>query len=105
LGDLEHCAADLIPIADADDIVRQSFDREILAELPVDEIRPLQLLLPVAIRFDLVDEDGSLLTSVAVEIALTIADQIQPADATAAMHRSFPYPGAHCAPPPCDIPR
>jgi hypothetical protein len=70
----------LITVADASDIVRQSFDREVLAELSVDEVGPLELVLPVAIRFDLVDEDGSLLTPVAGQVALTVSVQIQPAD-------------------------
>src|SRR5215471_18924233 len=33
LSDLEQCAADLITVADANGIVRQAFDREVLAEL------------------------------------------------------------------------
>src|SRR5215470_19880795 len=70
LSDLEQSAADLVTVADAHGIVWQPFDREVLAELPVDEVGPLQLLLPVAIRFDLVDEDGALLTAVSREVAL-----------------------------------
>ncbi len=76
LSDLEHGAADLIAIAYANGIVGQSFDREILAELSVDEIGAAQLLLPVAICFNLVDEDRSLLASVAAQIALTISVQV-----------------------------
>ena len=90
LSDLEQRAADLITVADAHGIVGQSFDREVLAELSVDEVGPLQLLLPVAIRFDLVDEDGALLTPVPGQVALTVSVQIQPADATAATHRILP---------------
>jgi hypothetical protein len=41
LSDLEQCAADLITVADANGIVGQSFDREVLAELSVDEVGPL----------------------------------------------------------------
>jgi hypothetical protein len=73
LSDLEQCAADLITVADANGIVGQSFDREVLAELSVDEVGPLQLLLPVAIRFDLVDEGCPLLTPVAGQVALTVS--------------------------------
>src|SRR5260370_2945938 len=61
LSDLEQRAADLIAIADAHLILGQSSDLELLAELPVDEVDPLQLLLPIAIAFDLVDENGSFL--------------------------------------------
>jgi hypothetical protein len=42
----------------------------------MDEVRPLQLLLPIAIRFDLVNEDGTLLASVPGQIALTVSVQI-----------------------------
>src|SRR6516165_12648573 len=68
-SDLEQCTADSITVADTNGIVRQSLDREVLAELSVDKVGPLQVLLPVAIRFDLVDEDGLLLTPVANQIA------------------------------------
>ena len=105
MSDLEQCAADLITVADANGIVGQSFDREILAELSVDEVGPLQLLLPVAIRFDLVDEGGSLLTPVAGQVALTVSVQIQPADPTAATHRIFPDPGVYSATLPLDVAR
>src|SRR5947199_10443898 len=73
LGDLEQRAADLITVADAHCIVGQSFDREVLTELSMDEVGPLQLVLPIAIRFDLIDEDGALLTPVPRHVALTVS--------------------------------
>src|SRR5208283_4605352 len=105
LSDLEKCAADLKAIADAHDIISQSFDRKILTELPVNEIAPLQLLLPIPIRFDLINEDGSMLASVPGQVALTISLKIQPADATATSHRIFPDPGVHRARFPRDVAR
>src|SRR5689334_11079833 len=105
LRDLEQRAADPISIADAHGIVGQSFDREVLAELAVDELGPLQLLLPVAIRFDLVDEDGALLTPVPGQVALTVSVHIQPADATATAHRLLPDRSAHSATLPLDVAR
>ena len=83
LSDLEKCGPDLITVADAYDIVGQPFDCEVLAELSVDEIGPLQLLLPIAIGFNLINEDGSMLASVPGQVALTVSLEIQPADATA----------------------
>ena len=71
----------------------------------MDEVVPLQLFLPVAIRFDLVDEDGSLLTPVAAQVALTISIQIQPADPTTTTHGIFPDPGVYSAALPFDITR
>src|SRR5262245_4668161 len=63
LSNLEQCAADLVTVADAHCIVEQALDREVLAELSMDEVSSVQLLLPIAIRFDLIHEDGSLLTA------------------------------------------
>jgi hypothetical protein len=105
LCDLEHGAADLITIANANAIVGQSFDREILAELSVDEVGPLELLPPEAIRLYLIDEDGSLLTTVTGQVALTISVQIQPPDPTAAAYRSLPYPGVDGTTLPRDVAR
>src|SRR5215470_704010 len=105
LGDLKQRAADLITVTDANDIVGQSFDREILAELSVDKVGPLQLLLPIAIRFDLVDKDGALLASVPGQVALTIPVQIQPAHPTASTHGFLPDSGVHCATLPLNVAR
>ena len=105
MSDLEQCAADLVTVADAHSIVGQSFDREVLAELSMDEVPPLELPLPIAIRFDLVDEDGALLTSMPGQVALTVSVQIQPADPTAARHRILPDPGVHGATLPLDVAR
>src|SRR6516225_637664 len=105
LSDLEQRAADLITVADVHGIVGQSLDREVFTELSVDEVGPLQLLLPIAIRFDLVDEDGLLLTPVADQVALTVSFQIQPADPTAATHRILPDRGVYSATLPLDITR
>src|SRR6516225_312780 len=104
-SDLEQCTADSITVADTNGIVRQSLDREVLAELSVDKVGPLQVLLPVAIRFDLVDEDGLLLTPVANQIALSVSFQVQPAYPTAATHRILPDRGVYSATLPRDITR
>src|SRR3989441_10639578 len=77
LRDLEQRAANLITVADAHGIVGQSFDREVLAELSGDEVGPLQLLLPIAVRFDLIDEDRALLASVTPEISLSVAVNVE----------------------------
>src|SRR3984957_4029924 len=95
LSDLEQCAADLITVADANGIVGQSFDREVLAELSVDEVRAIDVVLPVAIGFDLADEGGSLLTPVAAQLAFPDSVQIYPDAPTAAPQRIFPDPGVH----------
>ena len=105
MRDLEQRAADPITVADAHGIVGQSFDREVLAELSVNEVGPGQLLLPVAIRFDLVDEHRSLLSPVPGPIALTVSVQVQPADPTAPRQRILPDSGVHGATLPLDVAR
>jgi hypothetical protein len=96
-------AADLITVADAHGIVGQSFDREVLAELSVNEVGPPQLILPVTIGFDLIGEDGALLAPMSGQVALTVSMKIQPGNAAAASHGILPYPGAHCATLPHDV--
>src|SRR6266478_4396999 len=105
LRDLEQGTADLITVADAHGIVGQSFDGEVLAELSVGEVAPSQVLLPVTIGFDLVDEDGALFTSVPGHVTLTVSVQIQPADPTAATHWILPDRGMHSAALPLDVAR
>jgi hypothetical protein len=63
------------------------------------------LLLPVTIRFDLVDEDGALLTPVRGQVTLTVSVQIQSANSTAAMHWILPDRGVHGASLPLDVAR
>ena len=63
--DLEHRAADPVPVADAHLVVGQSLDGEVLAELAVTEVVAAELLLPVAVRVHLVDEHRALLAAVA----------------------------------------
>ena len=105
LGDLEQGRADPVAVADADLVVRQSLDGEVLAELPVDEIAAAQPLLPVAIRFDLIDEDRALLSAVAGEIALAVALDVEPPDAATSLHRLLPDAGAHRPSAPLDVAR
>jgi hypothetical protein len=87
LGDLEEGAADPVAVADADLVVAQPLHCEVLPELPIDEIASSQLVLPVAIRVDLINEDGALLTAVPAEITLAVALHVEPADATRAADR------------------
>jgi len=61
----------------------------------VDEVGSLQSILPEAIRVDLKHENGALLAAVAGQVALTVSVEIEAADATAAIHRTFPDAGVH----------
>ncbi|MGB8475915.1 MAG: hypothetical protein WCE61_17680 [Candidatus Acidiferrum sp.] len=77
----------------------------VLAKLSVDEISSFQLLLPIAVGLNLINEDGSMLTSVPGQVALTVSLEIQAADATATTHRTLPDPGVYRALLPHDIAR
>src|SRR5262249_52660164 len=105
LSDLEQRGPDLISVADANHIVGQAFYREVLAELPVDEIGPLQLVLPMTIGFDLVDKDSALLAPMPAQIALTVSIDIQPADPAAVAHRTLPDARVDRATLPLDVAR
>ena len=72
--------ADPVAVADADLVVAQPLDGEVLAELPVDEVVSTELALPVAVGVELVDEDGALLAAVPAEVALAVAVDVEPAD-------------------------
>ena len=82
---------------------RQPFDGEVLAELSGHEAGPPELLLPVAMRLELVDEDGALLAPVPGQVALAVAGQVQPAHAAATRDRVLPYGGVDGAALPLDV--
>src|SRR3954467_13212140 len=103
LRDLKKRAADLIAIADAHRIVRQSVDGEVFAELSVDEVVSFQLLLPVAIRLELIDEDGALLAPMSGDVALAISVNIEPPHPTASAHGILPDPCMNNTPLPLDV--
>jgi len=49
----------------------------------------------MAVRFELIHEDRALLAAMPRPIALAVSREMQPADATAAIHRTFPDAGVH----------
>src|SRR5712691_2261373 len=105
LGHLEQSSPDPEAVADADLVIRQPLDGEVLAELPVGEIAPAQLLRPVAIRFDLINENRTLLPPVSAEISLPVAFDVQPLDAATTLHRFLPDGRAHGSSAPLDVSR
>src|SRR5215469_1018336 len=95
LGYLEDCLADAVPVADAYLIVCEALDGEVLAELAVDEVVAPELVLPVAVRLDLVDEYRPLLAAVSGQIALAIAVDIQPPHQPRPVDRPLPHRRMH----------
>ena len=103
LGHLEARAADPVTVTDAHLLVGEPFDGEVLAELPVREVVPSQLVLPMSVGVDLVDEHRSLLTAVPRQIALTVALDVEPGDAAAAGDRVLEHAGEDGPPLPRDV--
>ena len=93
LRHLEQRAADPVSVADADLRVGQAIDSEILAELAVSEVVSAELSLPIAVRVDLIDEDRTMLATMAREIALTIPVEVEPPRHARAFDRGFPDSG------------
>src|SRR4051812_25452508 len=94
-----------VSIADADFVVRKSFDGEVLSELAVDEVVTSEKAFPVVIGLHLIDKDGSLLPTVTGEIALPVANDVELAHHSPAFHRRLPYPGTHSLPAPRNVAR
>src|SRR5207253_1879043 len=101
LRDLEDGGADLVTVADADLVVAEPCDGEVLAELSVDEVVASELAFPGSIGLDLVDEHRALLAAVPRQIALTVAVDVELARAAGtrdgvledAGEDSLPLPG------------
>ena len=92
--------ADPVAVADADLVVAQPLDREVLSELPVHEVASSELALPVAIGIDLVDEHRPLLAAVPREIALAVAVDVELADAAGTDDRVLEDTREHGLAPP-----
>src|SRR5512132_306016 len=77
LGHFEQGAADLVAVADAHLVVGEAFDGEVFAELAVTKVGAAQLLFPVTIGFDLVDEHRTMLAAVTDEVALPVTIDVE----------------------------
>ncbi len=88
LGDLELGITDAIAIPDADLVVAEAGDREVLPEHAWRKVVAPEVASPVVVRLGLVDHDRAIFSAVAGEIALAIAVDVQPAH-----HHRVPAPG------------
>jgi hypothetical protein len=77
LGYLEHYTANAVTVADADLVVGKTLDGQVLAELTVFEVIPLQLVLPVAVGIELIDHHSAILSAMAAQISLPISVNIE----------------------------
>ena len=100
LGDLELGLADAVPVPDADLVVGQAVNGEVLPEMAVVKVVAPEMPRPVPVGVGLVDQDGPLLAAVPGEVALAVAVDVQPADHRRAVHRMLPDSGVHRPPLP-----
>jgi hypothetical protein len=76
LGYLEDRLPDPISVPDADLIVRQPFDGQILTQKPGHQVVATQFLGPVTVWIELIHEDGAVLSAVAREVALAVPSML-----------------------------
>jgi hypothetical protein len=84
-----------VAITDTHCIVWQSLNREIFAELPEGKIVTAQLMLPIPVGIDLIDENRSVLAAMPGEIALAVAVDIQSPNHAPALDRFLPDTRVH----------
>jgi DNA-binding CsgD family transcriptional regulator len=95
LGHLELRLADAVPVADAHLVVGQAVNGQVLAEHPVGQVVPPEVLPPVLIGLHLVDEHGPLLATVALQVALAVAVDVETAHHPRPGHRLLPDARVH----------
>src|SRR4051794_4399308 len=69
----------------------------------MNQVATAQHLLPISVRFDLVNEDGAVLAPVAAEISLPVAVDVQSTRPTALADRPLPHGSAHGPALPLDV--
>ena len=94
LAHLEQRGADAVAVADPDLVIGESFDGEVLAELPVAEIVAVQERLPVAIGLQLVEEDRTVHAAMPGQVALSVAVDVEATDHPPFRDGVLPDPGA-----------
>lgn len=105
LGDFKEGSANAIAVADADFVVGETVDGEVLAELAKGEVLAAQVLLPVAIGGGLVEHDGAVLSAMAEQVALAVAIDVEAADQAWSWDGTLPDGGAKGLASPSDVTR
>ena len=90
LADLDDGAADPEAIANADLVIGEALHGEVLAKVPVHEIRPTKIARPVTVGSELVDHERTLLAAMGPEVRLAVTIEIQPAGENPPRHRRLP---------------
>jgi len=90
-------------IADAHFVVREPLNRKILSELAMDKVGSTELVLPITIRFDLIDKDCPVFAAMPRQISLTIPIDIEPPHQPPALNRRLPDCGVDGFSLPLDV--
>src|SRR4030095_414054 len=78
LADFEQSRPDPVAVADADLVVGEPLNGEVLSELPVSEVVAPEESLPVSVGLDLVDEHRPVDSAVSGQVSLAIAVDVEP---------------------------
>lgn len=105
LRHFEQGRADPVTIADANLGVGEALDGEVLTELAVDQMRPAQVFLPVAVGIVLIHEHGTVFAAVARGIALAVAVDVEPPHLARALDGCLPDAGMNGPALPGDVAR
>src|SRR5215469_15617502 len=103
LRHFEQRIADPVMIADAHFGIRQSLDCKILSELAIGKVVSTELVLPITIRFDLVDKDGPMFAAMTRQISLAVSIDVEPPHHPPALDRCLPDGGVDGFPLPFDV--
>src|SRR5215831_12721051 len=90
-------------IANAHFSIRQSLDCKILSELAIGKVVSTELILPIAIGFDLVDKDCPVFAAMPRQISLAVAIDVEPSRHVSALNRRLPDGGVDGFPLPLDV--
>src|SRR6516165_3338942 len=90
-------------ITDAHFSIRQSLDRKILSELAIGKVVATELVLPITIRFDLVDKDCPVFAAMPRQISLTVSVDVEPPHHAPTLNRRFPDGGVDGFSLPLDV--
>src|SRR6516225_8406358 len=83
--------------------IRQSLDCKILSKLTIGKLVSTELILPITIRFDLVDKDCPVFAAMPRQISLAVAIDVEPSCHPSALDGRFPDGGVDGFPLPLDV--
>src|SRR5215472_14485993 len=90
-------------IADVHFTIRESFDCKILSELAIGKVVSTELVLPITIRFDLVDKDCPVFAAMPRQVSLAVPVDVEPSCHPSALNRRLPDGGVDSFPSPLDV--